>query len=307
MKHLFIVNPVAGGRKRDPKGVCERIRAVMEPRGEDYLIYETAGPMDAAERVKREAVRGTSLRVYACGGDGTLSECVHGAAGFQNCAVAHYPCGTGNDFVRTFGEKNLPLFTDLTALVEGDPAPIDLMDVNGRKCVNIFSVGIDARVGCSVHKYSRIPLLGGKGAYGLSLAVNLVKGITSDMTVTLDEGVFEGKRTLVCACNGQYYGGGFHPVPEARPDDGILDILLVEPVSRFGAARCISAYANGEYAKHPEIIRHFQGRRLKVESEREFVINVDGEELRGKTASVRLQRQGVNFLCPRGFTPFCEE
>ena len=61
--------------------------------------------MDACRKIEQEAAAGQPLRVYACGGDGTLNECVCGAVGCDNVAVTHYPCGTGNDFVRCFGAE----------------------------------------------------------------------------------------------------------------------------------------------------------------------------------------------------------
>ncbi len=298
MKHLFVVNPVAGGKKGNIEQVKEKLQRFIAGR-EDSELYETASPMDAAIKVKREAVRGTPLRVYACGGDGTLSECAHGAAGFQNCAVTHYPCGTGNDFIRTFGEENFPLFTDLEALTTGEVRPIDIIDVNGRKCINIFSVGVDARVAADVHKVRRV--IDGKGAYVLSLIMNVIKGVVNPMTVTVADQVFEGRQVLVCACNGQYYGGGFHPTGKAQPDDGVMDILVVKGVSRLKFARYVKAYANGEYEKYPDIITALEGLRMKVESDKEFAINVDGEITYSKTATVRLFRGGLNFIYPNGF------
>ncbi len=298
MKHLFVINPAAGGKRANKELIREKLRQFTAKR-DDSEIYETAGPMDAAIKVKREAVRGTPLRVYACGGDGTLSECAHGAAGFRNCAVTHYPCGTGNDFIRTFGEENLPLFTDLEALTTGETRPVDIMDVNGRKCINVFSVGVDARVAADMRKIQRIT--GGNGAYVLSLVMNVIKGIVNPMTITAADQVFEGRQVLVCACNGQYYGGGFHPTRKAQPDDGVMNILVVKGVSRLKFARYVRAYANGEYEKYPDTIRALEGLRLKVESDREFAINVDGEITYGKSATVRLLRGGLNFIYPRGF------
>ncbi len=300
MRHLFIVNPVAGGKRSDPKGTIERIESFMAPRGEEYEVYETVAHMDAAEKVKREAIKGRPLRVYACGGDGTLSECAHGAAGYGNVAVTHYPCGTGNDFVRVFGE-DAALFRDIGALVEGDVQPLDLIDVNGRKSVNIASVGIDARVGTDVHKYSKF--LGGAGAYCMSLAVNLLHGVNRQFTITTDVGVYAGLFTLVCACNGQYYGGGFNPVREALPDDGAIDFLLVGKTSRLTIARYLKDYARGDYAKYPKLIKHIRGRHLKIEGDEEFVVSIDGEALYAKSVSMRLIPGGVNFIRPRGCRP----
>lgn len=299
MRHLFIVNPAAGGKKSDKTGIKEKIESLMAPRGEDYELYETVGTMDAAEKVKREAMKGGPLRVYACGGDGTLSECAHGAAGYANCAVTHYPCGTGNDFVRMFG-PDAALFSDMEALVEGTVAPMDIMDVNGRKCVNIASVGIDARVGIDVHKYSKLPVIGGVGGYVISLIVNVVKGINRHFKITVEGQELEGEFALISACNGQYYGGGFNPTRTAVPDDGALDMLIVNKVSRFTLARLLKYYASGQYAKYPEIIKYVTGRRLKVEDEKEFSVSIDGEAIYTKCANIRLIPGGVNFIYPRG-------
>ncbi len=299
MKHLFIINPVAGGRKADILGTYNAIESAMADREDDFEIYETVAPMDAAEKTKREAIRGQPLRVYACGGDGTLSECVHGAVGYSNVAVAHYPVGTGNDFIRTFGE-NVPLFSRFPALIDGTAVPLDVIDVNGRKCINISSVGIDARVGTDVHKYSK---LRGRGAYLVSLVVNVIKGIASDMVITTENEVIEGRKSLVCVCNGQYYGGGFHPTKKARPDDGFLDVIIVDGLSRLKAAKYINAYSNAQYEQYSDIMRYITTHRLKIEAEHEFVINVDGEALHSTVADFHIVRGGVNFLFPRGFVP----
>ncbi|MCE6983484.1 lipid kinase, partial [Pseudomonas frederiksbergensis] len=89
--------------------------------------------------------------VYACGGDGTLNECVNGAVGHDNVAVTHFPCGTGNDFIKMFGEEK-DRFFDLSDLVRGEVRPLDVMECCGRYAVNICSVGIDARIGTEVHQ-----------------------------------------------------------------------------------------------------------------------------------------------------------
>ena len=79
MKHLFIVNPVAGGSDKSGE-VRARVREAFQSRQEPYEIYVTRGPMDAARKIREEAESGERLRVYACGGDGTFNECVCGAA-----------------------------------------------------------------------------------------------------------------------------------------------------------------------------------------------------------------------------------
>ena len=96
MKHLFIVNPTAGGKDKSIT-VSRAVRAAFENQGGEYEVYITKAPMDAADKIRAEAAVHEHLRVYACGGDGTFNECVCGAALLDNVAVAPYPTGTGNE------------------------------------------------------------------------------------------------------------------------------------------------------------------------------------------------------------------
>lgn len=303
MKHLFIVNPIAGGRKSDPEKVVKTIKDAMAHRDEQYEIYLTAGPMDACSRIEEAAKTEDDLRVYACGGDGTLNECVNGAACKKNVAVTVYPCGTGNDYIKIFGEEKQRFF-DLEALISGEIRDTDVINCNGRYSANICSVGLDARIGVDVHKYSKIPVIGGATAYVVSTAVNFVKDITTQLAVKADGYERSGKTALVCACNGAYYGGGFHPVPEARPDDGVMDVLVVGDVSRFNFLTLIGKYATGKYAQLKKFIKHMRVTHLEIEGEEDMVVSVDGEAIYGKKIVFDLIPGGMRFIYPKGMKYF---
>lgn len=293
MKHLFIVNPKAGSQDRSGE-IRQRAEAAFAERQEPFEVYATKAPMDAAEKIRAEVASGEELRVYACGGDGTFNECVCGAAGLSNVAVAPHPLGTGNDFCRMFGDEK-DCFRDLNALLDGWVHPIDVIDCNGRSSVNICSVGIDARVGCSVHQYSRLP---GVAGYVVSLIANVFQGLTTTMRVRVGDFTSAGKHTLVCACNGRYYGGGFNPSPDARPDDGVLDIYVVKGVSLLKAAGLIGKYASGRGQEAPDYITRLQGTELEIELDEEDVVNIDGEALTAKNIRMKLLPGAVNLIVP---------
>ena len=304
MKHLFVINPVAGGKKHDPKKTESDILTAMEKIGGDYEIYYTTGPRDATRKVKEEAASGGELRVYACGGDGTLNECVNGAAGMKNAAVAHYPCGTGNDFIKCFEHERVKFFS-IGDLIGGEVHPIDLIDCgNGMYGLNIASVGIDARVGADVHKYSALPFIGGAGGYVVSMIVNVMKGIGQELTIIVDGKTIQGKFTMVSVCNGRYYGGGFNPVPEALPNDGLLDILIVKNLGIVKVALLIGDYAKGKYKQYPKYIRHIRGKNIRIESRKEILVGFDGESYKGKTVEFKVVPDGVNMIFPRGMEFF---
>jgi len=298
MKHLFIINPVAGGKKSRFEETERTIRAFTETLKDPFEIYITKAPMDAYRKIIEEAGGADSLRVYACGGDGTLNECANGAANKQNVAITHYPCGTGNDFLKTFGRENVDMFRDLQALSTGTVRALDLIDCDGRYGINICSVGIDARVGADVHKYSNIPIIGGATGYVVSLIVNVIKGVTQKFRITIGDMVIDKKITLACVCNGQCYGGGFNPVPDAMPDDGILDTLIVEPVSRLKVAEIVGRYAKGRFSEFPELFTYVRGSGMDIEGDSEFVVNIDGEAIYAKKISFKLVPKAVNFVFP---------
>lgn len=302
MKHLFIVNPKAGGRD-----MSEDIRALAEnafkSNPDKYEIYTTKAPGDATEEVRRRAETGENYRIYSCGGDGTFNECVSGAVNKSNIAVCPFPFGTGNDFCRMFGEEQ-KLFTDMDAVIAGTEHDIDVIDCNGRYSINICSVGIDARIGTNVHKYSSIPLIGGATGYVVSAIVEICKGISRHMVIRSSDYAADGKFALVCACNGRYYGGGFNPSTDAMPDDGILDIYIISDVNLLTLAALIGKYAKGRGDELPKYITHLRSDHVSIEFDEDNVINLDGEAMSAKKVDMKLIPKAVKMIVPRGMRFF---
>ena len=304
MKHLFIVNPTAGGHDATT-AVSARVKAAFAQRGGEFEIYVTRGPMDATAKIVEEAASGEHIHVYACGGDGTFNECVCGAAQLPNVAVCPFPTGTGNDFCRMFGPE-ADMYRDLDALLDGDEHPIDLIDCNGRWCANICSVGIDARIGTSVHKYSHLPLIGGAAGYVVSAVANVFQGINRNMYIKCGDFYAEGKHALVCVCNGRYYGGGFNPSLTARPDDGELDFFIVGPVNLITFAALIGKYASGKADELPQHVTHLKGTSIEIGFDEDNVINVDGEALYSSKVNIRIVPGAARLIVPKGMKFFEE-
>ena len=303
MKHLFIVNPVAGGRDKSPE-IRARVEAAFRSRTEPYEVYVTRAPMDATEKIRQEAETGEQLRVYACGGDGTFNECVCGAANRKNVAVCPFPTGTGNDFCRMFGEEK-DLFRDLEAVLAGTERAIDLIDCNGRASANICSVGVDARIAADVHKYSSIPLIGGATGYVFSAMVHMFKGIATPMQIRCGDFRWDAKTSLICACNGRYYGGGFNPSRDARPDDGLMDVYIVKKVNLLQFAALIGKYAAGQADQLPQYITHFRtAEPIFIQCGGQDVGNVDGEPMPDTKFEIRMLPGALRLVVPRGMKFF---
>ena len=300
MKHIFIINPNAG--KHDSRQrIYDMAEALRKQHGLEVQCILTKNQGHATELARKLCESGEELRFYACGGDGTANEVANGVIGYDNAAMTVIPVGTGNDFLKNFGD-GAALFEDAENLWDGPRFPMDAIDVNGRIALTIACSGIDARVAADVHKYSESPLLDGKASYIYSLAVNfLFKGITSRWTVELDGEAVEGDYSLVAVCNGRYYGGGFMPVPEARMNDGVLNTLVVQKVSRVTFAKFVGPYAKGEYHKFPHLAHCSTPQVIRIRSQKEDIVTcLDGECVTSNDVTIRLSDKKLNFFGPEG-------
>ena len=299
MKHLFVINPAAGSSDRTAD-YRKKIEAACIPRGLEYRIAVSAGPGDCTRLAREAAETGEDYRIYACGGDGTLNEVVAGATGYDNVAVTMFAGGSGNDFIRIFNE--IAPFRDLERLLDCEEAEFDLLRCNGDVSLNICSVGFDARIGTDVAKYKRLPLLQGFRAYAVSTVFNTIRGIAEHYEVHIDGETVDADHTLICACNGRFYGGGFNPVPEADPTDGLMDVLLIKKVSRLKVAKVIGKYKNGRYKELQDVIRHVRTDRVEIRCDKPTPINLDGELRTGQVIEITMAKEKIRFFYPRGLT-----
>ena len=297
MKHLFIINPAAGSRDRT-EYYTRKIQELCK--GLDYVIAVSEAPGHCTALARQAAETGEEYRIYACGGDGTLNEVAAGAAGFPNAAVTVFSGGSGNDFVKLFDDPKA--FYDLERLLDCDEAAFDMIRCNDDLSLNICSVGLDARIGTDVANYKRLPLLHGFRAYAVSTLVNVVKGIAEPYRVEINGETLEDEYTFVCVCNGRYYGGGFNPVPEADPADGMLDVLLVKKVSRLQVPFIIGKYKSGRYKELPGLVRHIRAKELRVVCQKQTPINLDGELRTATEVNFSLAEEKLRFFYPKALS-----
>ncbi len=303
-KHIFIINPHAG--KNDSRqriyAMAERLRTEHGVEAE-CMLTSSAG--HATELARTLAETGEELRIYACGGDGTVNEVANGIAGFENAAMTCIPIGTGNDLLKNFGADAVK-FQDAENLWDGPVMPLDLIDCNGRLCLTIACNGVDARIAESVHRFSGSPHLSGRGSYLVSVAMNcLFHRISQHLTVWLDEERLEDDFALISVCNGRYYGGGSTPIPEARMDDGVLNTVLVRDLSRLRIAQLFPLYSAGEHEKlPPELLRLSTARTIRLHAEDEDIVScLDGECFHARDVVLRLSEKKLRFFAPAHCDP----
>ena len=276
MHILLIVNPMAG-RCRG-QAAADVAAEVFRDLGWQVTMRPTEGAGDA-ERLAREATGEGFDAILGCGGDGTLSQVLTGLldSGVPGGAV---PAGTGNDLCRCIGLSGDPAEA-ARQLVAGAPANVDLLEVDGgrRWAINIAGVGFDARVAARVNRRTR--MTGGLLAYLSAVAGELVRHRPTQVRITVDDERWEGPALLVAAANGRSYGAGMMIAPEARVDDGLMDVVLVR---HMGRARFVASFPHvmrGTHLALPEVTA-WRARELTVETLEPSPLLVDGD-LQGET------------------------
>ena len=299
MTHLFIINPAAGSRDRSEQ-YRDQIEALCKPRGLSYRIEISAAPGDCFRIARQAADSGEEYRIYACGGDGTLNEVAAAAAGYDNVAVTVFSSGSGNDFTKLFSDPEA--FRDPERLLDAREVTFDMIRCNEDLSLNICSVGLDARIGTDVSNYKRLPLLSGFRAYAASTVVNVIRGIAEHYVVKINGETVDAEQTMICVCNGRYYGGGFNPVPEADPTDGLLDVLLVKKVSRLQVLKIIGKYKSGRYRELKDLVRHYQTKELTILCDKPTPVNLDGELRTAQEIHMTVAQEKLRFFYPKDLT-----
>ncbi len=278
MRHVFILNPVAG-KNQSALALREKIEAYFSRHPEcEYHIRLTDG-VGAATRIAREECERGDVRLYACGGDGTLQETAAGIPiGRSDVELTVIPCGSGNDFVRTFGGSEA--FCDLADLIEGVAVPVDAIDCGERISLNIASIGLDASVGMKMQKYKGWPGVSGSMAYNIAVVDVICHPIGVDMEIEIEaeDGVIhrKGKYLMTLAANGRYYGGGYQGAPTAVTDDGRLEFVLVKKISRFQIPFVLGKYKAGAH-EGVKCIETIRGTAMRVKAAKSMVCTIDGE------------------------------
>jgi YegS/Rv2252/BmrU family lipid kinase len=292
---LVIVNPASAG------GSTGRRWGRIEPRLREALgdleIERTRAPRDGV-RIAREAARAGVGRILVAGGDGTTSEVVTGlveAELSREVELGLLPMGTGGDFRRMFG---LPrdLSEALSCFAEGATRSVDAGRIRYRSAgggersdvfLNVASFGISGLVDEMVNRAPKN--LGGTVAFAVGAIRAMVRYRSEPVRIRVDgEVVHDGPLMLAAAANGRFFGGGMQIAPDAAPDDGWLDVVVVEGLSRWRSLTSFPSLYRGSHVEKPGVTV-LQGRRVEAESLGGPVwLDVDGEALGTLPATVEL-------------------
>jgi diacylglycerol kinase (ATP) len=278
---VFVVNPASGNGAAGK--TWERTRELAAARGLDGDALITEAPGHAVELARGAAESGARL-VVAVGGDGTINEIVNGllAAGTSEVELAVVPRGTGDDFARTFGIPT-DVESALAVAANGQARPVDVGRATyavdegtaERYFANFAGAGISGAIARRGARTSR--RLGAKAAYMWATVAVFLRWSSVPMRIELDGEIREGPMFEVVVSNGIYAAGGMKIAPEARPDDGQFDAVLIGDVSKADFVTTFPKIYRGRHTSHPKI-NVVRASTIAIDASQPLPVVLDGEQ-----------------------------
>ncbi|MBR4111446.1 MAG: hypothetical protein IKK53_00275 [Ruminiclostridium sp.] len=302
MKHIFIINPVAGNEDRSEEIRCEaeELSAKLGFEALFFIVEHEGNEAQITEKVC-DAFRGEKIRLYACGGSGTFQRVMEKARHFKDVELAIYPCGFTNDILKCF--KDSEPFYKLKNVIMGEPLAMDVAEFDGIRFCNALSIGMTARIIGDIDSYSFITKFHRNFPYWFSSIVDVLTKHAIEYEIDIDGKDYSGKYLLVSAFNGCVYGGNISPAKNAKPDDGYLDFVMFKKVGTFEAATCIGPFCNGDTEKLGDRILIVRGKKMKIREvdAKEMTCNIDGEFYKTSgTTEISVKHNALKIIVPKG-------
>jgi diacylglycerol kinase (ATP) len=277
---VFLVNPASdnGSTGRRWPELARRVSA-LGLTGD--ALFSTQP--DHLRLLAQRAAEDDATLIVAVGGDGTVNEVASGIAGMDGVELAVIPRGTGVDFVRTYGIP-AKLERAVEVALRGQTREIDAGRVGFRAWsgdaaeawfFNAAGVGMSGAVAKRTNESSKA--LGGKVSYLWSTLAVFARWRNTEVRVSVDEQIRGGRMHEVIVANGRFLGGGMMLCPEASPDDGLFDVLLIGDITKRDLVQTLPKIYRGTHLPHPkaELLR---GRTVAVDSDEPLPVQLDGEQ-----------------------------
>jgi len=325
MKHLIISNKFAGN-DHQKEGFEKLINNSFV--GTDYELYYTTGPREVIPYLHKYLKEHSNdlVRVYACGGDGTVNEVANGLIGEQNAELAVFPIGTGNDFVKAFAPKKdyddivtnktgETLFLNFPKLINGKTKSIDATRISGPSLkedwysVNVVNFGFDAIVGAMGNWYKEhgIPSDAKEkeknDPYTYALNHDAMKhGRFNDTVVYADGEQLNEKQILLgTVAQGQFVGGSFWCAPKSDNTDGLLDVCVLKTMNLLALGlKYIKPYTKGKHlssSKFKKVV-YRRAKEVKICAPNEIDVCIDGEMVKGNEFTLKCVPAALKIVVP---------
>ncbi len=290
----LIVNPSAGGGKAGR--VLPDVLAALEGHGLQVRSELTRDLEHARELARGAALAGET--VVCLSGDGMIGAVADTLRELPDALLGVLPGGRGNDLARVLGVPADPVQACAT-VAGGFSRKLDLGEVGGQAFVGIASAGFDSEANRIANE---APAWLGGLVYAYGALRALISWRPARFEVELDP---PGERHsfmayTVGAANSKTYGGGMRAAPDALLDDGLLDVVVLESVSKIGfLTKILPKVFGGTHVEEPSV-RVFRARAVRVSADRPFTMYADGDPIGELPVTVTAVRGAVRVLVPAG-------
>ncbi len=287
----IISNPVSGKGKGEE--CLERVYMHLNDRGAEYVSFISEYAGHSTKLAQVASAQPDCEKVIAIGGDGTFSEVLQGIN--LNVPVAFVPAGTGNDFVSGAG---LPVNPEeiIDLALSDSVGEFDIMTVNDGRCLNVAGSGFDVDVLIAESKMRKY--LPGKISYMIALITSLLCFKFSNVTVSVDDGE-ERKMSvlLLAAANGKYYGGGMPISPDAKCDDGYMDLIVIKKLPRYKIPYVFVKFLAGKLMEVKKYVEFHRCKKVSFSILPKLPINIDGELIDTENARIEILPGALKVVC----------
>jgi diacylglycerol kinase (ATP) len=302
-KLYFIINPNA--KNGNSLKVWAKVEKELKRQLISYEAYMTAYKGNGAEIAFRLAKQEVDVTITVVGGDGTLSEVVNGVISIPNVQIGFIPAGSGNDFARGFHLPRNPLHALSVMLRERKHAPT-LTDVGritsesgqDQYFINNMGAGLDGKISMLANQSVMKKWLNHISMGGLVYAYLLIKTVIfykrTDVQLMVDGVIYDFPATwFVTVANQPFYGGGMKIAPQAKTDDGLLNIIIVHRLSRL---KMLSLFVSVFWGGHTAFkeVKMLTGQEILIHSSTPMLAHADGDSF----AETPLQIQACQQVLP---------
>lgn len=270
----IIVNPL-GGKGKSLKAL-KAAEKIFAERGVEYTVHNTEYAGHATE-LARELSRKPEAKILVFGGDGSFNEVLNGIENFENVTLGIVPCGTGNDFVRASGHP-IKIKEAIDLILKDNVGYIDYIDVGSRRCLNVAGAGMDVDV---LLRYATMKAFRGKLKYYASLIDTLIHVKWHKLRLTIDGKTMDKSVFMIGVGNGTCIGGGMPICPDAKVDDGLLSVVIVNEMKKSRIPVELPGFLSGKHVKK-DYTEVYSAKEVTVEVLDDGKIELDGEVIDDK-------------------------
>lgn len=270
----IVVNPL-GGKGKSLKAL-KAAEKIFAERGVEYTVHNTEYAGHATE-LARELSRKPEAKILVFGGDGSFNEVLNGIENFENVTLGIVPCGTGNDFVRASGHPT-KIKEAIDLILKDNVGYIDYIDVGSRRCLNVAGAGMDVDV---LLRYAAMKAFRGKLKYYASLIDTLIHVKWHKLRLTIDGKTMDKSVFMIGVGNGTCIGGGMPICPDAKVDDGLLSVVIVNEMKKSRIPVELPGFLSGKHVKK-DYTEVYSAKEVTVEVLDDGKIELDGEVIDDK-------------------------